>query len=258
MVDWGAGFYERTAEDLLPVAEDVVTRASVRKGERVLDVACGTGNAALLAAQHGADVWGIDLSHRLAEAARDRAKAAMLRVNFDVGDAQALPYGKASFDVVTSVFGVIFAPDPQRAFTELVRVLAPGGRALITAWTPEGGIARLSGQFAQAVAEATSEPLARRFAWHEAAAIDDLAAETGSKTMFLTDGTITFTADSPEDYLRRYEDLHPTSQEQRPILERAGSYEAVRAQVLQTLTDANEAPDGFAVTSRYRVIEIQH
>ncbi len=95
MVDWGAGHYEHTAEDLLPVAEDLFARASIRHVERVLDVACGTGNAALLAARDGAATWGVDLAPRLIEVARERAKAARLSAHFDVGDAQALPYGDA-------------------------------------------------------------------------------------------------------------------------------------------------------------------
>jgi SAM-dependent methyltransferase len=258
MLDWGAGHYERTAEDLLPVAADVVARARIEPGERVLDIACGTGNAALLAARHGATSRGVDLAPRLIDVARERAKAALLPVHFDVGDAQALPYADASFDIVLSVFGMIFAPDAQRAFAELVRVLDPGGRALVTAWTPVGAIARLSGQFAGAVAEAQKAPPAKRFAWHEADAIGELAAEKGATAEFLADGEITFTADSPEDYLRRYEDLHPLSQQQRPILEDAGTYAAVRTEVLQALIDGNESPDGFAVTSGYRVIQIQH
>jgi ubiquinone/menaquinone biosynthesis C-methylase UbiE len=257
-VDWGAGHYERTADDLQPVAADVVARARIQPAERVLDVACGTGNAALQAARDGATTWGVDLAPRLIEVARERARTALLSVHFDVGDAQALPYGDASFEAVTSVFGVIFALDPQRAYTEIVRVLALGGRALITAWTPEGAIAAMSGSFARAVAEATNAPAVNRFAWHEAGPITALAAETGSTATFLADGQITFTAASAEDYLRRYEDLHPTSQAERPILELAGTYDTVRPQVLKILTDGNESSDGFAVTSRYRVIRIQH
>lgn len=258
IVDWGAGRYERTAEDLQPAAAEVVARARIQPGDRVLDVACGTGNAALLAARDGASTWGVDLAPRLIEVARERARAALLPVNFDVGDAQALPCGDASFDVVLSVFGVIFAPDPRRAFAEIVRVLRPGGRALITAWTPAGAIARLSGLLAQAVAETRGTPLPSRLAWHEPDAIDGLAAETGVAIRFLEpDGEVTFTASSPEDYLRRYEDLHPASHAQRPILEGAGTYDQVRARALAALTAGNEAPEAFAVTSGYRVIRVE-
>ncbi len=256
MVDWAAGHYERTAEDLAPVAVDVTARARIQPGDRLLDIACGTGNAALLAAKAGAAVTGIDLARRLVEAARQRATAERLDVSLHVGDAQALPFGDGSFDVAVSVFGIIFAADPKRAFSEVVRILRPGGRALITAWTPDGAIAAMSGLFTRAVADATNAPPSRRFAWHESDAIDNLAASHAVDARFLEDGRVTFTADSAEAYLRRFADDHPVSQEQRPILQRAGTYEAVRTQALAVLTAANESPERFAVTSRYRVLAL--
>jgi ubiquinone/menaquinone biosynthesis C-methylase UbiE len=257
MVDWAAGHYERTAEDLAPVAVEVTTRARLQPGERVLDIACGTGNAALLAAKAGAAVTGIDLARRLVEAGRQRATAERLDVDFHVGDAQALPFGDGSFDVAVSVFGIIFVSDARRAFSEVTRVLRPGGRALITAWTPDGAIAAMSGLFTRAVADATNAPPTKRFAWHEPDAISNLAASNAADARFLEDGQVTFTANTAEDYLRRYEDLHPASKAQRPILEQAGTYDTVRAEVLTTLTEGNESRDGFAVTSRYRIIQIR-
>ena len=256
MVDWAAGRYERTAQDLEPVSEDVVARARIQAAERVLDVACGTGNAALLAAKAGAAVTGIDLARRLVEAARQRATAERLDVDFLVGDAQALPFGDGSFDVAVSVFGIIFAPDPKHAFSEVVRILRPGGRALITAWTPDGAIAAMSGLLTRAVADATNAPPSERFAWHEPEAIASLAATHAVDARFLEDGRVTFTADSAEAYLRRFEDDHPVSQLQRPILQRAGTYDAVRARALAVLTAANESSEHFAVTSRYRVLAL--
>jgi SAM-dependent methyltransferase len=256
MVDWAAGRYERTAEDLEPVAVDVITRARIQPGERVLDIACGTGNAALLAAEAGAAVTGIDLARRLVEAARQRATAERLQIDFHVGDAQALPFGDGSFDLAVSIFGLIFASDPDQAFSEVIRILRPGGRALITAWTPDGAIAAMSGLFARAVADATNAPPSKRFAWHEHDAISNLAATHAVDARFLEDGHVTFTADSPDAYLRRYEDLHPVSQEQRPILQDAGTYNEVRDQALALLTAANESPDAFAVTSSYRLLAL--
>jgi len=257
MVDWGAGRYERTAEELQPVAEDLVARARLQPAERLLDIACGTGNGALLAARAGATVTGVDLARRLVEVARERAAADDLEIDWHVADAQALPFGDGSFDVAISVFGIIFAPDAGRAFSEAVRVLRPGGRALITVWTPVGAIAELSGRLAQAVADATGAAPVQRFAWHEPEAVEELAAERGASVQFLADGEVTFRAASAEEYLRRHEDFHPVSQEQRPILEQAGTYDAVRSEALAILSAANEPADGFAVTSRYRVIQIQ-
>jgi SAM-dependent methyltransferase len=256
MVDWAAGQYERTAEDLAPVAVDVTTRARIQPGDRVLDIACGTGNAALLAAKAGAAVTGIDLASRLTDVARSTAQTEGLDVDFHVGDAQALPFGDGTFDVAVSVFGIIFAPDPKRAFSEVVRILRPGGRALITAWIPEGAIAAMSELFTRAVANASNAQPSKRFAWHEPDTVNNLAASHAADARFLEDGHVTFTADSADAYLCRYEDLHPVSQEQRPILQQAGTYEEVRAQALALLTAANESPDQFAVTSGYRVLDL--
>ena len=250
MVDWAAGRYERTAEDLEPVAADVVARARIQPGERVLDVACGTGNAALLAARAGAAVTGVDLARRLVEAARQRATAERLDVDFHVGDAQALPFGDGSFDVALSVFGIIFASDPKRAFSEVVRVLRPGGRALITAWTPDGAIAAMSGDFARAVAEATNTPPSERFAWHEPDAIARPGRQPRSRGS-LPPGW-------PGDLhggLRRGLPAplrgRPSRQPGAAARSSSGREPTTRfaPQALAVLTAANESSDRFAVTS---------
>src|SRR3954464_8532637 len=105
MVDWGGGRYELTAADLEPAAVHVVALAGLQRGERVLDLATGTGNAALLAARAGAETTGLDAAARLIDVARSRARDEGLAVRFEVGDAQELPYEDATFDVVVSVFG---------------------------------------------------------------------------------------------------------------------------------------------------------
>ena len=145
MVDWSAGEYERTAAELEPAAHDVVARAAIAPGERVLDIACGTEIAALIAAAAGARVHGLDAAPLLIEVARARAAEAGLDAEFVVGDALDLPFDDGAFDAVLSVFGVIFVPDPARAVAEIVRVLVPGGRALLSAWRPEGRSTAWSG-----------------------------------------------------------------------------------------------------------------
>src|SRR5215216_371295 len=123
MVDWGAGNYELTAAQLTPVAEVVVARVGIAAGDAVLDVACGTGNAALLAAARGARVVGVDAAPRLLAVARERAAALGVEVELLEGDLAALPVGDGAADVVLSVFGVIFAADPASALREVARVL---------------------------------------------------------------------------------------------------------------------------------------
>ena len=111
-------------------------------GERLLDLACGTGGVALIAARRGAEVTGLDISADQLAKARAAADKAGLSIRFDEGDAQALPYGDAEFDMVASAFGVIFAPDPRRAADELARVCRSGARIAVTAW-PEDDWAQL-------------------------------------------------------------------------------------------------------------------
>lgn len=156
MVDWGAGQYEQTAAELEPVSERIIAAVAIEPSEQLLDIACGTGNAALLAAQAGAQAMGIDSAPRLVEVAAGRATALGLSTaTFLVGDAQELPVADASFDAVVSVFGIIFAADPERALSEAMRVLRPGGRALLTAWIPAGPIDEVVGIIGRAVAAAT-------------------------------------------------------------------------------------------------------
>jgi SAM-dependent methyltransferase len=104
----------------------------------VLDVACGSGNLAIVAARMGAVATGVDIATNLLEQARERARSEGLSVSFDEGDAEELPYAKGAFDVVVSMFGVMFAPRPAVAASELVRVCRPGGRIALANWTPDG------------------------------------------------------------------------------------------------------------------------
>src|SRR5829696_3419103 len=115
MIDWGIGHYERTAKELEPVAEHAVGVADPAQGERVLDLATGTGNAALIAARSGAVVSGVDAAERLIAVARERAAEAGVDIDFRIADVQSLPYDDDSFDVALSVFGVVFAADADAA-----------------------------------------------------------------------------------------------------------------------------------------------
>jgi len=126
-----APIHQRMADELAPGA-----------GERFLDLACGTGAVALIAARRGAEVTGLDISADQLTKARAAAEDNGLSIRFDEGDAQALPYADDEFDQVASAFGIIFAPDPRRAAGELARVCRPGGRIAVTAW-PEDDWARL-------------------------------------------------------------------------------------------------------------------
>jgi ubiquinone/menaquinone biosynthesis C-methylase UbiE len=138
---WAAGdFPEVARRELWEVGATVVDRVAVEAGEEVLDVACGTGNAATRAAQAGARVVGVDLTPELLAAGERLADELGLRIEFVEGDAEAIPFEPDSFDVVVSTFGCMFAPRQAVAAAEIVRVLRPGGRLAITAWTPGGAM----------------------------------------------------------------------------------------------------------------------
>ena len=140
---WASGDYAAVGTRLLPTAEQLCEAVDLRAGERVLDVACGNGNAALAAARRFCDVVGIDYVPSLLERARRRADAEGLTVDFEEADAEALPFPDDSFDVVLSTCGVMFAPDQERAASELSRVCRPGGRIGMVNWTPDSYVGHL-------------------------------------------------------------------------------------------------------------------
>jgi SAM-dependent methyltransferase len=120
-----------------PCAARLVKFAKVRAGQNVLDLGCGTGVVAITAARIGARVHGVDLTPELLERARENASVANVEIDFREGDAEALPFGNAEFDVVLSQFGHMFAPRPEVAIREMLRVLKPGGIIAFTTWPPE-------------------------------------------------------------------------------------------------------------------------
>jgi ubiquinone/menaquinone biosynthesis C-methylase UbiE len=135
---WASADYGAVAALIVPMAERLAEAADLRAGDTVLDVATGTGNAALAAARCGCAVTGLDYVPALLERGRARAVAEGLNVAFAEGDAESLPYADGSFDAVLSCVGVMFAPDQERAAAELVRVCRPGGKIALANWTPPG------------------------------------------------------------------------------------------------------------------------
>jgi ubiquinone/menaquinone biosynthesis C-methylase UbiE len=131
---WSGASYERIAATFTPIHERVVQALRVVPGQSFLDLACGTGGVAFIAARAGAEVVGLDISDDQLEKARYAASEEGLAVRFDEGDCQALPYAEGEFDVVASVFGFVFASDHSRAAAELARVCRRGGRISFTAW----------------------------------------------------------------------------------------------------------------------------
>jgi SAM-dependent methyltransferase len=142
-VVWGSGPYQGITETITDIHEAVIARLDPQPGQRLLDLACGTGAVAERAATTGADVVGVDIAPALIEQARQRAAERGLDIDYRVGDAEALEFEDESFDLVTSTCGVMFAPDHDAIARELVRVTKPGGRIALACWTPESGLAKL-------------------------------------------------------------------------------------------------------------------
>jgi ubiquinone/menaquinone biosynthesis C-methylase UbiE len=138
---WSEGDFAMVANLVMMPSEQLAESLEIVPGERVLDVACGSGNAALATARRSwGDVVGVDFVPALLERGRERAAAERLDVEFVEGDAAELPFDDAEFDVVTSIFGAMFAPDQEKTAAELLRVCKPGGRIGMGNWTPDGGV----------------------------------------------------------------------------------------------------------------------
>jgi SAM-dependent methyltransferase len=140
---WASGDFAVVGTTLQIVGESLCEALDLRAGERVLDVAAGNGNVSLAAARRFCEVTATDYVPALLERARERANAERLPLKIQEADAEALPFADNSFDVVVSTFGVMFAPDQDRAAKELVRVCRPGGKIGLANWTPEGFIGQL-------------------------------------------------------------------------------------------------------------------
>jgi SAM-dependent methyltransferase len=149
---WMAGNYDRFSRFMEQSAVELLDRVSVPAGVSLLDVACGSGQLALIAARRGAKVTGVDIATNAIEAARSRAAAEGLDARFDEGDAESLPYTNGSFDVVASLYGAMFAPRPEFVARELLRVCRPGGTIVMGNWTREGFIGQMFGTFAKFIA----------------------------------------------------------------------------------------------------------
>jgi ubiquinone/menaquinone biosynthesis C-methylase UbiE len=140
---WASGDFAVVAARIVLVSELLADTADLHAGWRVLDVACGNGNATLAAARSGTTAVGVDYVPALIESARARAVTEGLDAEFHVGDAEALPFADDAFDAALSVFGSMFAPDHRKTSSEMLRVTRPGGRIALASWTPDGFIGQM-------------------------------------------------------------------------------------------------------------------
>lgn len=238
---WAAGDYPDIATFLVPAAEDLVERLAPGPGDDVLDVATGSGNAAMVAARRGATVTGLDLTPELLHAARRRADTEGLRIEFVEGDAEELPFPDGSFDCVTSVFGVMFAPRQEVAAAELVRVCRAGGTIGVAAWTPEGG----NGQMFAIVGRHIPPPpgFVPPVLWGAEDHVRGLLEPHGVEVEFSRRSVI-FEGESPEAWVTYNERTVGPLVLTKAALEPEGRWEVLRADLIALFDQLNEATDG--------------
>ena len=240
---WSTGDYPDIARTIEPVSEEVVAAVGVQAGETLLDVATGSGNAALAAARRGARVTGLDLTPELLEVATARAADEGRGIVFVQGDAEALPFEDGSFDRVTSVFGAMFAPVQEQAAAELLRVCRPGGTVAVAAWAPDG----LNGQmFATLGRHLPPPPEGFRppILWGAEEFVRQLFADAAEVTCELRPARDSVRASSIDAWIDYTEQvLGPTVLAKR-ALEPQGRWDEARADLAELYARWNEADDG--------------
>jgi SAM-dependent methyltransferase len=238
---WIAGDFGQIAISSASGAEDFIKRLNLQPGMKVLDVACGTGNLALPAARMGAIVTGVDIAPNLIKQARENAEREGLKIQFDEGDAEALPYKDASFAVVVTMFGAMFAPRPEVVAAELKRVCRPGGFIAMANWTPTG----LVGQMFKTVSAHVPPPagMTPPLLWGVEATVrerlngDISKLETNPRKIFLT---FPF---SPGEVVEHFRNYFGPTQKAFSALDESGQA-ALRRDLERLWTENNRATDG--------------
>jgi SAM-dependent methyltransferase len=245
---WDAGDFASLAPYIDDVGELVVSRGGVERGMAVLDVACGTGNAAFPAARAGARVTGLDLVPKLLAHGRAKAEAERVEIEWVEGDAEALPFADGLFDRVVSTFGHMFAPRHQLTADEMVRVARPGGAVVTATWTPEGVAGRViaaAGSFMPPPPDYASPPVL----W----GVEDHVREQfgGAATGFEFERHVSrISWESLDSFADFFMDAFGPVVTARAML--GERFEELRAQIVAIWREANEADDGsFVLPQEY-------
>lgn len=245
---WAAGDYATLSPHIGDIGEYIVERVGVDSGMEVLDVACGTGNAALPAARAGARVTGLDLVPKLLEQGRAKAAAEGLELGWVEGDAEELPFADDSFDRVLSTVGHMFAPRHQRVADEMARVCRPGGAIVTATWTPEGTVGAVfaaSASYLPPPPDYASPPIL----WGREEHVREMFASAA--TGFEFERHVNWIQwDSVEGFADYFMDRFGPLVTARAMLgERFGE---LRERILEIWRDANEATDGsFRLPQEY-------
>ena len=240
---WASGDYHVIGTQILIVAEELIETLDVRSTERVLDVATGSGNAALAAARRGCEVVGVDYVPALLERARQRAVSEGVEATFVDGDAEGLPFADGSFDVVTSVFGAMFAPDHAQTARELLRVTRSGGRIGLVAHTPDGFIGQLFKTNARHVAPPAG--LASPVLWGTREHLEQLMGD-GTAEMTAQTRELVFRASSPQAFIDQWRASYGPTLKSFEAVGEAGRA-ALETDMLDLIARFNRADDGTMV-----------
>ena len=243
---WMAGDYGHFAQYLEPGALEFFARLHVQAGTRMLDVACGAGQVAIPAARSGAHVTGDDIATNSIEQARARAQDEGLEARFEEGDAEMLPYEDASFDLVVSLIGAMFAPRPERVAAEVVRVCRPGGRIVMGNWTPEGFV----GQMFKTIGKHVPPPplMPSPLLWGDEASVRERLRD-GVADLRLTKRRYPFDYPfPPSEVVEHFRTYYGPMNRAFAALDAAGQAEGLRGDLEQLWTEHNSATDG---TTRY-------
>lgn len=254
-VDWGDGAYEVFSPALRPAAERLVELARPTAGERAIDLGCGDGNVSLPLVRAGAHVTAVDPSLRLLGLADQRVRDDGHQLTTVVGTAESLPLPDGDASLVLSNFGLIFTPEPGRAVAEALRVLAPGGRLLYSAWLPTGPIAQIGQAFGAAITgDATVAESPSPISWHQPATLAPLVPG-GASAITAHHGEIDFHAPSAQAFNDEQAEHHPMWRAMREALGDEQAWEQLMREATAILKAASP-PDRFLVRSQYVVVEI--
>jgi ubiquinone/menaquinone biosynthesis C-methylase UbiE len=250
---WSSGDYNKIAALTVPVSEHLVDHVGITPGQRVLDVATGTGHVALAAARRSAVTTGMDYVPGLLDTARHRAEAEDLEIGFDEADAENLPYADASFDVVLSAIGVMFAADHAQAAQELVRVTRSGGRIGLASWTPEGFVGGILKTVGKHVAPPAGAMPATR--WGTEAVVAELLGDDVTDVASVT-ATVTQRFGSAADFADLFLTYYGPTYAAAGRLDEAGRA-ALRTDLIalgKSFDQSSENGDGVVLDWEYRIV----
>jgi ubiquinone/menaquinone biosynthesis C-methylase UbiE len=249
---WASGDFAVIGTTLQIVGESLCEALDIEAGSRVLDVACGNGNASLAAARRFARVTGLDYVPELLRRAEERARAERLELTTVEGDAERLPFEAASFDAVLSTYGVMFAPDQERAAKELVRVVKPGGKIGLANWTPEGFIGGLLKTVGKHVPPAPG--IASPILWGTQARLEDLFR--GTRAVRVTRKDFVFRYESAAHFIDIFRRFYGPTYVAYRMLDAAGQ-ERLSADITELAARHNRRQGTFVVPGEYLEVVIE-